>query len=134
MSNITFGTVTRRCCKAPRVEDSHCETMQLDEHHEQANTRPLPHDELVQLHCFASLRNRGSLLVWLDREMTWLAPHDGSPGRPAVFSDAAIQFCLTITAEAAQGRRCTASNFWANVWPPGTSTVRSPNSRSVWQS
>jgi hypothetical protein len=28
--------------------------------------------------------------------MTWLAPHDGSPGRPALFSDAAIQFCLTI--------------------------------------
>jgi hypothetical protein len=28
--------------------------------------------------------------------MTWLAPPDGSPGRPAVFSDAAIQFCLTI--------------------------------------
>jgi hypothetical protein len=44
----------------------------------------------------ASLRKRGSLLIWLDKEMTWLAPHDGSPGRPAVFSDAAIQFCLTI--------------------------------------
>lgn len=28
--------------------------------------------------------------------MTWPAPPDGSPGRPAVFSDAAIQFCLTI--------------------------------------
>ena len=28
--------------------------------------------------------------------MTWLAPPDGSPGHPAVFSDAAIQFCLTI--------------------------------------
>jgi hypothetical protein len=28
--------------------------------------------------------------------MTWLAPHDGSPGRPAVFSDVAIQFCLMI--------------------------------------
>ncbi len=28
--------------------------------------------------------------------MIWLAPHDGSPGRPAVFSDVAIQFCLTI--------------------------------------
>lgn len=28
--------------------------------------------------------------------MTWLAPHDGCPGRPAVFSDAAIQFCPTI--------------------------------------
>lgn len=44
----------------------------------------------------ASLRRRGSLLIWLDKDMTWLAPHDGSPGRPAVFSDAAIQFCLTI--------------------------------------
>jgi hypothetical protein len=28
--------------------------------------------------------------------MTWLALPEGSPGRPAVFSDAAIQFCLTI--------------------------------------
>lgn len=28
--------------------------------------------------------------------MTWHAPPDGSPGRPAVFSDVAIQFCLTI--------------------------------------
>lgn len=28
--------------------------------------------------------------------MSWLAPHDGRPGRPAVFADAAIQFCLTI--------------------------------------
>jgi hypothetical protein len=33
---------------------------------------------------------------WLDKDMTWLASHDGSPGRPAVFSDGAIQFCLTI--------------------------------------
>ena len=44
----------------------------------------------------ASLCRRGSLLIWLDKDMTWLTPHDGSPGRPAVFSDAAIQFCLTI--------------------------------------
>jgi len=44
----------------------------------------------------ASLRKRGSLLIWLDKDMTWLAPPDGRPGRPAVFSDAAIQFCLTI--------------------------------------
>ena len=29
--------------------------------------------------------------------MTWLAPPDGSPGRPSVFSDAAIQFFLTTT-------------------------------------
>jgi hypothetical protein len=44
----------------------------------------------------ASLRKRGSLLIWLGKEMTWLAPPDGGPGRPAVFSDAAIRFCLTI--------------------------------------
>lgn len=44
----------------------------------------------------ASLRTRGSLLIWLDKEMIWLAPHGGRLGRPAVFSDTAIQFCLTI--------------------------------------
>ena len=38
----------------------------------------------------------GSLLIWLDKEMIWLAPHDGSPGRPAMFLNAAIQVCLTI--------------------------------------
>jgi hypothetical protein len=32
----------------------------------------------------------------LDKEMTLLAPPCGSPGRPAVFSDSAIQFCVTI--------------------------------------
>ena len=35
----------------------------------------------------ASLHKRGSLLIWLDKEMTWLASPDGSPGRPAVFSE-----------------------------------------------
>ena len=64
---------------------------------EQANTRPLPLDEQIQLHSFtASLRKRGSLLDWLDKDMIWFAPPDGSLGRPAIFSDAAIQFCLTI--------------------------------------
>jgi len=47
----------------------------------------------------ASLRKRGFLLIWLDKEMAWLAPLDGSPGRPAVFSDTAIQFYLTIKGE-----------------------------------
>ena len=28
--------------------------------------------------------------------MIWLAPHEGRPGRPPVFSNAAIQFCLSI--------------------------------------
>jgi Transposase DDE domain len=44
----------------------------------------------------ASLRRRGSLLVWLDREMEWLAPASGQPGRPQTYSDAAIQFCLSL--------------------------------------
>ena len=44
----------------------------------------------------AALRRRGSLLVWLDREMEWLAPASRRPGRPQTFSDAAIQFCLSL--------------------------------------
>jgi hypothetical protein len=44
----------------------------------------------------SALRKRGSLLIWLDKEMAWLAPHEGRRGRPPVFSDAAIQFCLSI--------------------------------------
>ena len=44
----------------------------------------------------AALRRRGSLLIWLDREMEWAAPKRGHPGRPQTFSDAAIQFCLSI--------------------------------------
>ena len=44
----------------------------------------------------SGLRKRGSLLIWLDKDMIWLAPHDGSPGRPALVLAAAIQFCVTI--------------------------------------
>ena len=44
----------------------------------------------------AALRRRGSLLIWLDREMEWYAPKNGRPGRPETFSDAALQFCLSI--------------------------------------
>jgi hypothetical protein len=29
----------------------------------------------------AVLRKRGSLLIWLDKGMTWLAPPDGKSGR-----------------------------------------------------
>jgi putative transposase len=43
-----------RCCTTMILADSHCESMRLDRPHEQAITRPLPHDELVQLHCCAS--------------------------------------------------------------------------------
>ena len=43
-----------------------------------------------------ALRRRGSLLIWLDKDMAWLADRVGRPGRPPVFSDAAIQFCLMV--------------------------------------
>lgn len=43
-----------------------------------------------------ALKRRGSLLVWLDKDMVWLAPKAGRMGRPPVFSDAAIQFCLMV--------------------------------------
>lgn len=39
-----------RCCKTLSTMDSHRESMRLDGAHEQAIIRPLPHNELVQLH------------------------------------------------------------------------------------
>ena len=44
----------------------------------------------------AALRRRGSLLIWLDQEMEWRASASGRPGRSETYSDAAIQFCLSI--------------------------------------
>ncbi len=50
----------------------------------------------IRSFCTVSLHRRGSLLIWLDKGMTWIALHDASPGRPADFPDAAIRFCRTI--------------------------------------
>lgn len=44
----------------------------------------------------AALKARGSLLIWLDRDMAWFAGKSGKRGRNPTFSDAAIQFCLGI--------------------------------------
>ncbi|NDV12982.1 IS5 family transposase [Crenobacter caeni] len=44
----------------------------------------------------AALKARGSLLIWLDTKLQWQAEPSGKPGRSATFSDAAIQFCLSI--------------------------------------
>ncbi|GHG35035.1 hypothetical protein GCM10017322_37400 [Paracoccus aerius] len=43
-----------------------------------------------------ALKRCGSLLIWLDKDMVWLAPKAGHPGRPPVFSDAAIQLCMMV--------------------------------------
>ena len=44
----------------------------------------------------AALKARGSLTIWLDKGMQWYAPASGRRGRQHIFSDAAIQFCLSI--------------------------------------
>ena len=44
----------------------------------------------------ASLKARGSLSIWLNKRMTWFAAASGKRGRSPKFSDAAIQFCLTL--------------------------------------
>ena len=43
-----------------------------------------------------ALKARGDLTIWLDKDMQWLATPSGKPGRSKTFSDAAIQFCLTV--------------------------------------
>lgn len=44
----------------------------------------------------AALVSRGSLSIWLDKNMSWYATAQGKRGRAQIYSDAAIQFCLTI--------------------------------------
>lgn len=44
----------------------------------------------------AALKARGSLTMWLDQGMQWLGTASGKRGRSPTFSDAAIQFCLSI--------------------------------------
>lgn len=46
----------------------------------------------------AALARRGSLLIWFDPETQWLAGPTGKRGRQPVFTDAAIQACLTLKA------------------------------------
>jgi hypothetical protein len=44
----------------------------------------------------AALKARGSLTIWLDKDMPWCAPASGQRGRQRIFSDAATPFCLSI--------------------------------------
>jgi IS5 family transposase len=46
----------------------------------------------------SALKQRGSLSIWFDPETQWLATPTGKRGRQPVFSDAAIQTCLTLRA------------------------------------
>jgi len=44
----------------------------------------------------AALKARGSLLIWLDKDMRWHGSGSGKRGRTPTYSDAAVQFCLTV--------------------------------------
>ena len=44
----------------------------------------------------ASLRQRGSMLLWIDQDMHWEGAQSGQRGHPPQFSDAVILFCLMI--------------------------------------
>lgn len=44
----------------------------------------------------AALKSRGSLSIWRDKEMAWFAAGTGKRGRQPTYSDAAIQFCLSL--------------------------------------
>ena len=44
------------------------------------------------------MKARGSLLIWLDKDMRWYGCASGKRGRSPKYSEAAIQFCLTIKA------------------------------------
>jgi hypothetical protein len=43
-----------------------------------------------------ALKTRGSLLIWLGRDMSWHGSANGKRGRSPKYSQAAIQFCLII--------------------------------------
>jgi len=44
----------------------------------------------------AALKQRGSLLIWVDQDTCWHGSASGKRGRSTKYSKAAIQFCLTI--------------------------------------
>jgi Transposase DDE domain len=43
-----------------------------------------------------ALKRRGSLTIWFDPDMAWAAKPTGKRGRQPVYSDAAVQTCLTM--------------------------------------
>ncbi|WP_245823383.1 transposase, partial [Antarctobacter heliothermus] len=42
------------------------------------------------------MKQRGSLTIWFDPDMVWVPPPTGKRGRQPLYSDAAIQACLTM--------------------------------------
>ena len=78
--------------------------------HDQACAADLPHDELARLQRRSEAAWLGSL-IWFDPEMEWVAAPSGKRGRPATFSDAAIQTCLRREGRCS-GCRCGRRRGW----------------------
>lgn len=71
--------------------------MWLDWLDEQSITCSLPHHKLIKSHGCASQAEVADNLVGQGHDLAWLRPMTLAPIiRPAVFSDAVIQFCPTI--------------------------------------
>ena len=60
--------------------------------------RPLTYRTTNWHDCNAALSRRGSLAIWFDPETQWLAAPTVKRGRGPVYTDAAIQTCLTLMA------------------------------------
>ena len=43
-----------------------------------------------------ALKRRGSLTIWFDPAMSWAAKPTGLRGRQPIYSDVAVQTCLTL--------------------------------------
>lgn len=82
-----FG-IDRRCCINPQLEP-------LGLRHEQVRTK-LRYKTTNWPSYNEALKRRRSLAIWLDKDMQWFAAVSGKRGRSPKFSDAAIQFCLTL--------------------------------------
>jgi hypothetical protein len=63
-----YDAMGGRCWRSLTVNDAHRESLGIDGPREQTITRPLSHDD-----------KRGSLLIWLDNDMSWLAPPNDKP-------------------------------------------------------
>lgn len=53
-------------------------------------------NQQLEMQYNAALKARGSLSIWLDKNMSWFAAAGDKRGRSLHFSDVAVRFCLTI--------------------------------------
>jgi hypothetical protein len=64
----------------------------------------------------AALKQPGSLLIWFDPEKERMAAPSGRRGRPATFSEAAIQVCFTSKAQFGLAQRWwRAGSSWTGM-------------------